>query len=128
MLAMLSATAACASGSGQLTQSPSSDDAPAGIMESNLRSMVAAAMDDAMRRTKLDRSRLEVVSAEHVTWTDGSLGCPHPDLMYTQALVPGYRIRIKAGSEVLDYHAGKRGPPVLCPPSRSVEPAADGPT
>lgn len=97
-------------------------------MESNLRSMVAAAMDDAMRRTKLDRSRLEVVSAEHVTWTDGSLGCPHPDLMYTQALVPGYRIRIKAGSEVLDYHAGKRGPPVLCPPSRSVEPAADGPT
>ena len=90
--------------------------------------MVDAALDDAARRTNLDRSRLEVVSAEHVTWTDGSLGCPQPDLMYTQALVPGYRIRIRAGAEVLDYHSGKRGRPVLCPASRSVEPAVGGPT
>jgi hypothetical protein len=97
-------------------------------MEVPLQSMVDAALDDAARRTKLDRSRLEVVSAEQVTWTDGSLGCPQPDLMYTQALVPGYRIRIRAGAEVLDYHSGKRGRPVLCPASRSVEPAVGGPT
>jgi hypothetical protein len=97
-------------------------------MEVPLQSMVDAALDDAARRTKLDRSRLEVVSAEQVTWTDGSLGCPQPDLMYTQALVPGYRIRIRAGAEGLDYHSGKRGRPVLCPASRSVEPAVGGPT
>ncbi len=90
--------------------------------------MVDAALDDAARRMKRDRSRLEVLSKEYVTWTDGSLGCPQPDVMYTQALVPGYRIRIRAGTEVLDYHAGKRGLPVLCPPSRSVEPAVGGPT
>ena len=101
---------------------------PTSITESTLESMVGAALDDAARRTKLDRSRLEVINKEHVTWTDGSLGCPHPDLMYTQALVPGYRIRIRAGAEVLDYHSGKRGKPVLCPPSRAVEPAVGGPT
>jgi hypothetical protein len=126
MLAML--LAACASSLGQSTRPPFKDNAPAGIVEASLKSMVEAALDDAARRTKLDRSQLEVVSAEQVTWTDGSLGCPHPDLIYTQALVPGYRIRIKAGAEVLDYHCGKRGQPVLCPPSRSVEPAVVGPT
>lgn len=100
----------------------------AGTMERSLSQMVDAALDDAVRRTTLDRARLAVISAEHVTWSDGSLGCPHPDQNYTQALVPGYRIRIRAGAEVLDYHSGRRGKPVLCPPSRSVEPGTGGPT
>lgn len=126
MLAVLSA--ACASCSGQSTQPPRLDTAPTDLVESTLKSMIDAAMDDAARRTKLERSRLEVVSTERVTWSDGSLGCPQPDMMYTQALVPGYRIRIKAGAEMLDYHSGRRGTPVLCPASRSIEPAADGPT
>lgn len=127
LFAALVATAACANIS-KPKQPPSTDNAPAGTMEVTLKSMVDAALDDAARRTERDRSRLEVISAEHVTWTDGSLGCPQPDLMYTQALVPGYRIRIKAGAEVLDYHSGKRGRPVLCPSSRSIEPAVGGPT
>jgi hypothetical protein len=127
LLAALVATAACANDS-KPTPLPFATNAPAGTMEVPLQSMVDAALDDAARRTKLDRSRLEVVSAEQVTWTDGSLGCPQPDLMYTQALVPGYRIRIRAGAEVLDYHSGKRGRPELCPASRSVEPAVGGPT
>lgn len=97
-------------------------------MERSLSQMVDAALDDAARHAKLDRSQLEVVSAEHVTWSDGSIGCPHPDQAYTQALVPGYRIRVRAGAEVLDYHSGRRGRPVLCPPSRSMEPVRDGPT
>jgi hypothetical protein len=126
MLAVLSA--ACASCSGQSTQPPPLDPPSADLVESPLKSMINAAMDDAARRTKLERSRLEVVSAERVTWGDGSLGCPQADMMYTQALVPGYRIRIRAGVEVLDYHSGRHGTPVLCPPSRSVEPASDGPT
>lgn len=80
---------------------------------------IQAALTDAARRTGIDAAALKVTSAERVTWLDGSLGCPEPDLMYTQALVPGYRIRIKAGGETLDYHAGTRGAPQLCPPGRS---------
>jgi hypothetical protein len=127
LIAVFVATAACANDS-KLTQPPPASSVPSGIVEPTLKSIVDAAMDDAARRVKLDRSRLEVISAEHVTWSDGSLGCPQADMMYTQALVPGYRIRIKAGTEVLDYHAGRRGKPVLCPPSRSIEPAERGPT
>ncbi|MDO8456521.1 MAG: hypothetical protein Q7T07_06380 [Burkholderiaceae bacterium] len=86
---------------------------------------IQAALADAARRTGIDAAALKVASAERVTWLDGSLGCPEPDMMYTQALVPGYRIRIKAGGETLDYHAGTRGAPLLCPPARAVDPASE---
>jgi hypothetical protein len=86
---------------------------------------IRAALADAARRTGIDAADLKVTSAERVTWLDGSLGCPEPDLMYTQALVPGYRVRIEAGSETLDYHAGARGAPLLCPPERAVDPASE---
>ena len=43
------------------------------------------------------RADLKVLSAEAVTWSDGSLGCPEPGMMYTQALVPGYRVQIRGG-------------------------------
>lgn len=85
---------------------------------------IRSALADAARRTGLGAADLEVVSAERVTWLDGALGCPEPGFMYTQALVPGYRIRIQAGSEMLDYHAGTRGAPLLCPPERAVSPAS----
>jgi hypothetical protein len=87
-----------------------------------LAEVTRAALADAARRTGLAPAALQVASAERVTWGDGSLGCPQPDRMYTQALVPGYRVRIRAGGEVLDYHASMAGVPALCPGGRAVEP------
>lgn len=89
---------------------------------SDLQSLTQAALADAALRTKLDRAQLTVVSAGAVTWSDGSLGCPQPGMMYTQALVPGYRIRIQAGAELLDYHASAGGTWVLCPAGRAIDP------
>jgi hypothetical protein len=97
-------------------------------MNSDLQSIVRSALEDAARRTGVDASALKVVSSEAVTWPDGALGCPEPGVMYTMALVPGYRIRIKAGDNLLDYHASRRGFLVLCPPERSVDPVPGGPT
>ena len=79
-------------------------------------------MADATARTGVDKAALKVESAEAVTWADGSLGCPQPGMTYTMALVPGYRIRVRAGEQVLDYHASERGYFVLCPEGRSAEP------
>jgi hypothetical protein len=87
-----------------------------------LQSAIDDALTDAARRTGLKRTELEVSSAEAVTWPDGSLGCPQPGMMYTQALVPGFRIRIRAGAETLDYHAGRRGVATFCPAGRSQAP------
>jgi hypothetical protein len=85
---------------------------------------VEAALNDAAQRTGIAVARLRLVAVERVTWLDGSLGCPEPDLMYAQALVPGYRIRIDAGGKALDYHADLHGALLLCPPERAVPPAA----
>ncbi len=109
---------------------PASMPAPAEVSSmpvvASLASVTEAVLADAAARTGLPQADLEVLSAEAVTWPDGSLGCPQAGMMYTQALVPGYRVRVEAGGQVLDYHAGKSGRPVLCPAGRSVDPVPVG--
>jgi len=97
----------------------------AGPAAVSLDSVVEAAIDDAVERTGLERDAIKVLSADAVTWGDGSLGCPEPGMMYTQALVPGYRVRLEAGGAVLDYHASARGRPSLCPAGRAQDPLPD---
>lgn len=92
----------------------------------NLDSVTRAALVDASKRTGLARGELSVHHAEAVTWPDSSLGCPEPGMMYAQALVPGYRVRIRAGEQLLDYHGGVHGGLVPCPPERSHEPLPSG--
>jgi len=87
-----------------------------------LQSVTDAVRADASRRTGLDVAKLEIQESVAMTWVDGSLGCPQPGMTYTMALVPGYRIRIKAGQQILDYHASARGYWVLCPSGRAVDP------
>lgn len=116
--------AACAATSGQ-------DRLPARSpqevrMNATLASVTDAVVSDAAQRTGRKKADLVVESAEPVTWADGSLGCPEPGAMYTMALVPGFRIRIRAGGELLDYHASERGYFLLCPAGRAVDPAGDG--
>lgn len=94
----------------------------------SLATVTELALADAAKRSGLKPADLKVLSAEAVTWPDGSLGCPQPGMMYTQALVPGYRVKIKAGAEVLDYHAGRGGVPTFCPADRAHEPVQDGRT
>ena len=71
--------------------------------------MVAAVVEDAASGAGIDPSRVEVVTAEAVTWTDGSLGCPEPGMFYTQALVPGYRVVVEIDGERLAFHGDASG-------------------
>ena len=84
--------------------------------------VVKAGRADAARRTGVGAESLLLISAESVTWSDGSLGCPQPGMMYTQALVPGYRIRLRGPDGEMDYHASARGALVLCPVGRAMDP------
>ena len=88
--------------------------------------MLEAALDDAAKRTSVDRAEVKVVSAGAVTWSDGSVGCPEPGMMYTQALVPGYRIVLEAAGQTLNYHATRRGVPQYCPAERVIPPSGAG--
>jgi hypothetical protein len=94
-------------------------------MNPTLESITAAVLEDAASRTGVAKADLSVESAVGVTWADGSLGCPQPGMNYTMALVPGYRIRVRAGERVLDYHASQRGYFVLCPEGMAVGPVPE---
>ena len=91
-------------------------------MNSALETVVAAARTHAAQRSGLAPEALVLVDAKPVTWSDGSLGCPQPGRMYSMALVPGFRVRLRSPTELLDYHASARGGLVLCPAERAVEP------
>lgn len=55
-----------------------------------------------------------LVSAERVEFSDGSLGCPSPGMSYTQAIVDGYRVVVRADGRTLDYRFGSGDEPRLC--------------
>jgi hypothetical protein len=77
-------------------------------------SLLEKVLEDAQKRTGASRSQIQIISTEKITWNDGALGCPQPGRMYTQALVPGYRIRVRIVDQTLDYHAAETGRFVLC--------------
>lgn len=114
-------TLGCAPATSQGTSNPGAAR-PATASPATLESVTAAVLADAAKRTGIDRTALVVQSAEEVTWADGSLGCPAPGMNYTMALVPGYRIRVRAGEQLLDYHASRRGSFMLCPAGRAIDP------
>lgn len=54
-------------------------------------------------------AEVKVISTEAVNWPNGALGCAKPGQMYTQAIVPGYRIELEAGGKRFNYNASARG-------------------
>lgn len=78
------------------------------------RALRQAVVTDAARRFGVAESAVVVFAAEHVTWPDGSLGCPKPGMRYTQMLVPGYRLTARTAERELRYHTDARAQVVLC--------------
>lgn len=96
-------------------------------IDPQLEQFVAQARSDLARRLGVDENTVEVAEAAFVIWPNGALGCPDPDMMYTQALVPGYRIRLDAAGNRYHYHGATGKPPVHCPADRVTAPAAGSP-
>ena len=84
---------------------------------------VRAAVDDLAERTGTEPAEIRVVVYESVTWPDGSLGCPEPGMVYTQALVDGRRLILAADGSDFAYHGGADGPLDYCATPR---PALEG--
>jgi hypothetical protein len=125
---IVAAVAACAPRPGEVPLPPGAGTDNTGQTTlTDVGPIVKAATRDAASRLNIDPRAIEVVSALRVTWSDGSLGCPAPEMQYTQALVPGYRVRLKAGGQEFDYHAAANGHLVLCPPERAIEPSPGDP-
>jgi hypothetical protein len=94
---------------------------PDGEEVADLDAAVEAAVADLAASAGVDPSQVEVRIAERVTWSDGALGCPEPGMMYTQALVPGYRVVLTVDGTDVAYHGAEGAAPARCddpqPPS-----------
>ena len=88
------------------------------------RSTIDALVDQAANDAGVEADEITVVSAQPVTWSDGSLGCPQEGGSYTQALVPGYRVVLDIGGDEVHYHAGTDG--AFFPCDEPQEPIDDG--
>ena len=88
-----------------------------------LESLVQSALAQAEKLSGSASNDISVIDAAAVDWPDGSGGCPQPGVGYTQAVVPGYRIRIRAGKQVLNYHATRFSVTAQFCPADRVQPA-----
>jgi len=95
---------------------PAGTAIPSATVPQSVRRAVAA---DAAKRFKVAESAVVLTGAEQVTWNDGSLGCAEPGRVYTQNLVPGYRIVAKTSAGDLAYHTDSRGYVVSCAATRA---------
>ena len=86
---------------------------------------VAAAKADAAVQAGVPATELQVTAAEALTWRNGGIGCPRKGVLYTDALVPGYRVWLRGAGRDWDYHASQAGALVLCTPARARDPLPD---
>lgn len=63
-----------------------------------------AAMDDLTARLQVAKNSVQIVSVEKRMWSDSSLGCPQPGLVYSQVITPGFLIRLGVGGKEYAYH------------------------
>ena len=103
---------------GEESMAPST---PSGAVPDDLLADVLAQAAD---RAGVDASEARIVTAEAVTWSDGSLGCPEPGMAYTQALVPGYRVVVEVEGVERHFHASESGDFRACD---DPQPPIDGP-
>lgn len=93
---------------------PPSGDVPAELFR--------AMAEDAAAVAGVPVGELVVDRAEAVVWSDGSLGCPARGELYTQALVEGYWVVLRAAGQEFDFRASQAGEVKLCPPGQGRPP------
>jgi len=97
------------------------------FVEPEAHDRVNMAIEDLTDRAGVSADEIVVISERQVTWRNGSLGCPRPDMMYTQVLIEGKLIVLRVGGKSHQYHSGGDRPPFYCenPEKPAARPGAD---
>jgi hypothetical protein len=78
--------------------------------------VVQVAQSDLARRLGLATEAIYLVSIEEAKWSDASLGCPEPGIMYAPTVTPGFLVVLQAADKVYEYHADTRQNVIYCKP------------
>jgi hypothetical protein len=65
--------------------------------------------EDLARRLGLDVGQVQIEQVIPVTWSSGAWGLEKPGMVYTKALVPGFRIKLHAPAGRYFYHTSTNG-------------------
>ncbi len=66
-------------------------------------------------------SEINLVEYEKIQWPDGCLGISEPDVMCTQAIVPGYRVILEKGGETYSFRTDESGQMIKLEPVTSSD-------
>jgi hypothetical protein len=106
--------------------SPSFQAAPSGVAPARTpaaqektppteaQAVVRLAEEDLAQRLGLKADQIQLVSVQAVEWSDTSLGCPQPGMMYAQVITSGYRVTLEAEGQTYDYHTDQSDHVILC--------------
>jgi hypothetical protein len=72
-----------------------------------------AALGHLITEYGLSPQDVNILSIEEMQWSDGSLGCPQPGMVYIQVIIPGYRILMEANGEMYDVHTDQTGDSIV---------------
>jgi hypothetical protein len=87
--------------------------------------LLAIFQDDLTRRALVKHDAITVVSATEQQWSNGAMGCPQPGQMYTQIIVPGYRVVLQASGDRYAYHSDRRGNFIVCSNGMAFKPVKE---
>lgn len=83
------------------------DESPAGPINGGAESI---ARETVARQLEIDYGRTRIVESEARQFSDASLDCPEPGMMYAQVITPGYRVIVEADGRRFDVRvAGGSG-------------------
>ncbi len=71
------------------------------------------AIADLARRLGITATAITVREVIEAEWSDASLGCPEPGMMYAQVITRGQQIVLETNGQTYEYHAA-RGYVILC--------------
>ena len=81
--------------------------------------VVQLAVEDLADRLGVAPEDVRVVSVEAREWSDSSLGCPQPDMMYNQIITPGYQVVLEVDGQEYVYHTDTGTSVVFCEPEEA---------
>lgn len=109
-----SSTTTTALGQAPDTITPTTSEESDSMAEDTPSPVAEEAVADLAGHLDVDAEWIEIVSIETGVWSDGSIGCPQPGELYTQAIVPGIRVTLMAGDQTYFYHQSGSEAPFRC--------------
>jgi len=83
-------------------------------LQAGAEQIIQLAQKDLAQRLSLAPEAIRLVSVKAMEWSDASLGCPQPGMMYAQVITPGFRAVLEAEGQTYEYHTDAGRSVVLC--------------